>query len=258
MKCEEYQNLFSEYYDGSTNKSGDIAYHLDRCPECKNDYELYRRILDDVASIKEPDVPDGLRLLLVSHAEGFHKGRKKHISIISHRFSSVFASMAAAAAAVLFVWYTGIFGTDIIADEGREMLVELALPQAAAERYFENEDLSLTGSFDDDDFPLARRFDIDDAEYDFVMGIFDEPYPYQWHYLQDFVPEHEEFSPLIITESHDFGFFEPIFIEVGYLGSPVVRPHFATAVLFLIIGLFLGYHIHRLVKYIERKTNNAP
>ena len=252
MKCEDVRDLFSEYYDDATKQAGEITLHLERCPDCSNEFEAYSKLVVDVASIKEPEVPDGFHQALVSYVDGFYRGRKRHISILSHRFTSVFASMAAAAAAMLFVWFTGIFDTGLVVYESPQMLAEFAAPQAAAEDFYQS-------WYVYEDFPLARHFDFDDETYDFVMGVFDEPYPYEWHYVQAY----EEASPFIAPETDDFAFvdapfFEPVIIEIGYMGRPVGRPNFTTAVVFLVIGLFLGYQVHRLVKYLERKSDNAP
>ena len=246
MKCEYVRELFSEYYDDETELSEKIALHLDECQSCSSEYEEYRSLLADVASLDEPDVPDGFRASLVSYADGFYRGRKKHISITSHRFVSVFGSMAAAAAAVLFVWFSSVFDTGAGMYERPEMLAEFAVPQAASETLYDYYEVF-------EDFPAARRFDFGDASYDYVSET-----PYLWHYMTVDEFTGEGVSAFVMPESDYFGFFEPIIIEVGYMGSPVIRPRFATAVLFLIIGLFLGFNLHRLAKYIERKSDNAP
>ena len=256
MKCEDVRNLFSEYFDDETEMASEITLHLDRCSDCRKEFEEYHKLLIDVANIEEPDVPDGFHQALVSYADGFYRGRKKHISITSHRFASVFGSLAAAAAAVLIVWFTGAFDTSPALLESPQMLAEVAAPQAAADAFEDVYDIP-------EYFPRARHFDFDDETYDFYIGVFDEPYPFVWHYMTTDEFTGEEISAFIIPEADTFvffdePFFEPIIIEVGYMGSPVIRPRFATAVVFLMIGLFLGYHLHRLNKYLERKSDNAP
>ena len=50
--------------------------------------------------------------------------------------------------------------------------------------------------------------------------------------------------------------FEPAAVVVTE--TVVVRPHLLTAAVLFVVGFFLGYRVKRLVKYIERKINNAP
>ena len=255
MKCEDARDLFSEYYDDKTSLADDFTMHLESCPECNKEFEEFRTLLVTLANIEEPDVPDGLRTELVSYTDGFYKGRRRHISITTHRFTSMFGSIAAAAAAVLIVWFTGAFDTSPrVVYESPGMLAEFVVPQAAGGTFDEVRELY-------DDFPLARVFEFEEETYDFVIGIFDEPYPFEWH-LRGYEVTGEEVSGFIIPEAEGLIYFdpfvEPIFIEVGYLGSPVIRPRFATAIVFLIIGLFIGYQLHLLAKYIERKSDNAP
>ena len=212
MTCEDVQVLFSEYYDNETKQASTIAMHLEGCPNCSQSYEEYRLFLSDIANIDEFDVPSGFHASLISHVDGFIKGRSKHISIKSHRFFGAVSSAAAAAVVVLVVWYTGVFDTGT--HENHQWAAEFHAPQAAA------------GVFAHDDFDEVLTRHIPEAG--FISG--------------DSLP-----------------FPDPLLIEVGYLGSPVtvIRPHFATAMVFLIIGLILGFNIHRLTKYIERKKNNA-
>ena len=238
MKCEDVRNLFSEYYDDETDKSGEIALHLDGCPDCTREFEEYRGLFIRLANIKEPEVPRGFRRELVSYTEGFYSGRKRHVSLIVHRFTSVLSSMAAAAAAVLVVWFIFAHDTGTAVDERPEMIAELAVPQAAAEVY------------EYDEPPFVRGFVFEEADYDFAIGIFDD----EWYYADDYdVWAWEE----IITEAEDFGFFDPVFFDVGYDGSRSILPHFTTAAIFLVIGLFLGFVAYELLIYIDRKLDDA-
>ena len=237
MKCEDVQALFSDYYDGETELVEEISLHLEGCSDCSKDYVEYYNMLAYVANIEEPDAPEGLHRALVSFADGFFRGRKKHISVVSHRFTSVFASLAAAAAAVLFVWFSGVFDTGAGAYDGQQMFFEFAMPHAAAEVFVEVYD----------DFHRERLFDLDDEAYDS---------PFARHYMMIDEFTGDEISGILIPEADDFVFFEPVFAEETV--SPAIRPHFATAVIFLAIGMFLGLNVHRIIKHMERKSYDAP
>ena len=246
MKCEDVRGLFSEYYDGETNQADEISLHLEGCADCNNEFEEFRSIFLHVSDIKETDVPVGFRQALVSYADGFYKGRKRHISITRHKFASAFASMAAAAAAVLVVWSIGIFDTGSVMYDDPQMFTEFATPQTAAGAFVEAFEVY-------DDLPRARFFDFDDETYDYVHD-----YPFAWHYMTTDEFSDEEITAFVIPETDDFIFFRSYFIETGYTGiTTVIRPRFATAVVFLLIGIFLGFNTNRLAKYIERKSDNA-
>ena len=251
MNCENVQALFSEYFDKETELVEDISLHLDGCPVCSKEFLEYYSILADVASIEEPDVPYGFREALVSYTDGFVQGRKKRISITNHRIISAISSLAAAAAVVLVAWFSGVFDTGFVVYENPRMLAEFTMPQAVAGAFDEAFEVSGVS-------PRLGHFDFGDEAYDFIYE-----YPLTWPYMTTDEFTGEEISAFIIPESDDFDFIaesiiEPVIIGVGYMGNPVVRPRFVTAVVFLIIGLFLGFSLHRLVNYIERKSDNAP
>ena len=229
MKCEDVQALFSDYYDRESELVEEISLHLEGCSDCSKDFVEYYNMLADVANIEETDVPDGFHQGLMSYADGFSRGRRKHISVTSHRFASVFASLAAAAAAVLFVWFSGVFDTGRMYDDP-QMFAEFE-PHAAAR------------SFDEIyDFPRERLFEAEDEAYD---------YPLAWHIMATDEFTGDEISAFFIPET-DFAFFEPA------TARPAMRPHFATAMIFLVVGLFLGLNTHRIIKHIERKSDYAP
>ena len=248
MKCEDVRDLFSEYHDDETEQASEIALHIDGCPACKVEFEAYGRILADVASLEEPDVPDGFHAALVSYADGFYRGRKRHISLTSHRFVSLFGSLAAAAAAVLFVWFSGVFETYIVAQP--EMIAEFAMPHAVAGDFAAPPPAEAWAVHED--FPSMRVYEFEDEVYDLFMGYFDESDAYTWHYISQ-----EEFAALMISNYGDYVFFEPVAAYVVQSESPT-RPLVAAAILFTFVGIFVGFNIHIFVKYMERKSDNAP
>ena len=248
MKCEDVRDLFSEFYDGETEQASEIALHFDGCSVCKNEFDSYSRLLVEVTNLDEPDVPEGFHSALVSYADGFYRGRKRHISLTSHRFASVFGSLAAAAAAVLIVWFSGVFDTGAMAQP--EMFAEFAMPHAAAA---EADEAWLVY----DDAPLARGFYFEDETYDLYMGYFDEPDPFAWHQIRYCEIRLEGFTGYVVANHDNLVFFGPLTDYVEQYESPI-RPHVAAAILFTFVGIFLGFNIHIFVKYMERKSNNAP
>jgi len=53
------QELFSEIYDGVTQRQALLEKHLTKCPACAAEYEGYKQMLDDMRLLPEPELPQG-------------------------------------------------------------------------------------------------------------------------------------------------------------------------------------------------------
>lgn len=78
MDCVEVQELLSEYIDDALESSLNekIKEHLDTCDECRREYELLRKVIDECSCIYDEDLPDGFHERIrsaVSEQAAMHK-----------------------------------------------------------------------------------------------------------------------------------------------------------------------------------------
>jgi len=108
--CNDIQSLFSEFYDDNNDE---VAKHLNTCIECKNEFEKYAQLMDEVRNLPIPEPPKDFHLRLMSgvrnnknHQKRLEQERRK-ISF-QRRFS--FATTAVAACFLMAViWFGGFF-----------------------------------------------------------------------------------------------------------------------------------------------------
>jgi len=80
LTCQDYQALFSEYYDGYEPRVnltdgitlGKFEAHLQKCAVCAEEYKKYSQLLDEVWELPEPEVPPGFYSSLMEYVEA-HK-----------------------------------------------------------------------------------------------------------------------------------------------------------------------------------------
>jgi len=117
MDCNNFRDLFSEYYDRQT--SGKISYdemtaHLAKCESCAAAYAEYAALFDDVRSLPEPELPEGFHDMLMEYVQE-NKGRPEFIvTRPSKRKKYIITRMSplmAVAASLIFavVWFAGVF-----------------------------------------------------------------------------------------------------------------------------------------------------
>jgi len=121
MRCENFRDLFSEYYDGQTTgeiSHKEIAAHLAECEACAAEYAEYSALLDEVRNLPEPELPQGFHESLMGYVRENNSvlkpvfartpnKRKRHII-------ARVAPLMAVAASLIFVvvWFAGVFQTE--------------------------------------------------------------------------------------------------------------------------------------------------
>jgi len=75
--CQDYQALFSDYYDGyepEVSLTGEITReqleaHLQKCAVCAGEYKKYTQFLDEIWELPEPGIPLGFHSSLMEYVE---------------------------------------------------------------------------------------------------------------------------------------------------------------------------------------------
>jgi len=112
--CNDIQSLFSEFYDDNNDE---VFKHLDTCVECKNEFEKYAQLMDEVRNLPIPEPPEDFHSKLMSGVRNNNATTKNHQKRLEQerrkisfqrRFS--FATTAVAACFLMAViWFGGFF-----------------------------------------------------------------------------------------------------------------------------------------------------
>ena len=110
MGCKNARAFFSEYYDGDGDESRDMRFesHIGECQNCSAEYSEYTDMLQTLAGMEEPEVPDGFRESLVAGIIGYEKGRRTTMRL--QGILGAASTVLAAAAAVMMIVYMGQAG----------------------------------------------------------------------------------------------------------------------------------------------------
>lgn len=277
MGCEKARDLFSECFDGVSAHSAEFEQHLEVCPYCRREYEDFVSLLESLATLPEPEVSGEFHTALLSYVEGYAKSQKHFVGRAWKSVRVGIGSVAAAAALVLLVWLTGWQAEEMpFYHDMAELPLTMRLVDETAVAMGEF-DFDVDDSFIEDREAFAMEAELDDADFAFGddetdLGLevsfvvppaedadfFGEPQREAADILDERLTGAGGFfdEPLTGARTFSYDFFEPVTIITTE--QRVVRPHFLTAVVFLVVGVGLGYRIKRLVEYVERKINNAP
>ncbi len=61
MNCNKYKKLISLYVDNRISDSHReaVLHHINECEECRNYYNLLNSMVNDLANVKEVELPEG-------------------------------------------------------------------------------------------------------------------------------------------------------------------------------------------------------
>jgi len=105
MRCDEFRDLFSEYYDSEAFEEDKMAAHLRDCAECALEYQEFCSLMEEIHELPEPELPSGFHDELM-------KGVRKHEAKTKQRKKRTYRNFVLAAAAsvvlVAIVAFSGI------------------------------------------------------------------------------------------------------------------------------------------------------
>lgn len=111
MKCERIRQLMSAYIDNEMNEVDKIKFekHIATCPQCKEEYELLKDIVNECSDVNEVELPENFREELhnmLLKAEG-RKSRRFSDFIRKNRWQTI-AGSAVAAVLIFAIAYNGL------------------------------------------------------------------------------------------------------------------------------------------------------
>ena len=220
MNCDDIRGLFSEYYDGGETDAC-LTEHFKECLDCASEYDKYRRLIDEVRNLPEPELPPDFH-------ENMMAAVRKHAAKNKQARNPRRYALVAAAILWAVAWISGGFWVDYANEMGYELVAPIGFAQVE--------------SFEAWSSPLG------DEEFDELWGAVPENEDFG-----ELLPRARIGEPDEIGEFTGFAEIEPAGFDFFFLADspppPAERP--SRVWLFALIGLMpLGA---MLVTFITRK-----